>query len=601
MFSMKSQQEKSLVFAVAAGVDVGREIVLVEGAMRRVGRAPDMDLVLHDPRVSRRHLEVTMAGGVLKVRALAGAQPFRHQGAFEQRAELPAGDEIVIGDTRLRVERGRPRALITSGPTPDEATLMDTKPHDAQGFAALFALSEALDGVESRDELALAVDSWARTHVPAAGAALVYGEAQEGGGGGGGARVRAAEVTERARPEGGVVLSVPALGPGGLRLTIELALSGRPAEVTDFLRRLLLLAARLCATAVGRLQALETVRQDNAALRSLALGSARVFLGQSPAAEKVAKLIPRLAASEASVLVEGETGTGKSFVARLIHEASVRAHEPFRALNCAAIPESLLEAELFGHEKGAFTGAVGARAGAFEAAGRGTLFLDEIGELPLGSQAKLLRALEERRFERLGSNRPLTLHARVLAATNRNLADMVRAGRFRGDLLYRLSVVKVTVPPLRERGEDLMLLAEHILSDLSAQAGRRVAGFSPEAVRAICRYDWPGNVRELRNAIEHALVLGDAPVIGQGDLPDLVRGSATLAAPQGDDPMVVRLPAELEWLEKRAIEAALRAAGGNVTRAAKTLGIGRTTLYRKLSDGSDGAAAEPGGGTDGGR
>ncbi len=599
-----SHHEKSLVLAVAAGVDVGREVILVEGAMRRVGRAPDMDLVLHDPRVSRRHLEVAMTAGVLRVRVLAGSQPFRHQGAFEQRAELPPGDEIVIGDTRLRVERGRPRVLIASGPTPDEATLLDTKPTDAQGFAALFALSEALDGIEGRDELGHAVETWARTYVPAAAASLVYGEAGEGGAAGG--RARPGEITERARPEGGVLLSVPALGPGGLRLAIELTLAGRPAEVTDYLRRLLLLAARLCATALGRLQALETVRQDNAALRSLALGSARVFLGRSAAAEKVARLIPRLSASDASVLVEGETGTGKSFVARLIHEASARAQEPFRVLNCAAIPESLLEAELFGHEKGAFTGAVAARAGAFEAAGRGTLFLDEIGELPLGSQAKLLRALEERRFERLGSNRQLTLHARVLAATNRNLADMVRAGRFRGDLLYRLSVVKVTVPPLRERGDDLMLLAEHILSDLSAQAGRRVGGFSAEASKAICRYDWPGNVRELRNAIEHALVLGDAPVIGPADLPDLVRGSATLAAPQGDDPTVVRLPANLAWLEARAIEAALRAAGGNVTRAAATLGIGRTTLYRKLPEaGAPGADAPPappeGGGGNGGR
>jgi DNA-binding NtrC family response regulator len=583
--------EKSLVLTVAAGADVGREVVLVEGAVRRVGRAPDMDLVLHDPRVSRRHLEVTMAGGALRVRALAGAQPFRHQGAFEQQAELPAGDEVVIGDTRLRVERGRPRALLSpAGPAPDAATLLDHRPSDAQGFAALFALSEALDHVEGRDELGAAVDAWARTHVPAAAsAAVAFGEAHEGG-----APARG-EVAERAGPGGGAQLSVPALGPGGARLTIELTLAGRPPGATDYLRRLLLLAARLCATALGRLEALETVRQDNAQLRRLALGSARVFLGRSAAAERVARLIPRLAASDASVLVEGETGTGKSFVARLIHEASARAHEPFRALNCAAIPESLLEAELFGHEKGAFTGAAHARAGAFEAAGRGTLFLDEIGELPLGSQAKLLRALEDRCFERLGSNRSLTLRARVLAATNRDLGAMVRAGRFRGDLLYRLSVVKVTVPPLRERGDDLMLLAEHILGDLAAHAGRRVTGFSPDAARLMCRYDWPGNVRELRNAIEHALVLGDAPAIGPGDLPDLVRGDGSLAARQGDDPTVVRLPANLAWLEARAIEAALRAAGGNMTRAAATLGIGRTTLYRKLPADGGGGGEGPGG------
>nr|MCU0687689.1 FHA domain-containing protein [Polyangiaceae bacterium] len=177
-----SFHEKSLVFSVAAGVDVGREVILVEGAVRRVGRAPDMDLVLHDPRVSRRHLEVTMSGGILRAQALSGAQPFRHQGVFEQQADLPPGDEIVIGDTRLRVERGRPRALFNlSGPAPDEATLLDTKPTDAHGFAALVALSEALDGVEGREELSLVVNAWARTHVPAAAASLVYNEGNEGG------------------------------------------------------------------------------------------------------------------------------------------------------------------------------------------------------------------------------------------------------------------------------------------------------------------------------------------------------------------------------------------------------------------------------------
>jgi DNA-binding NtrC family response regulator len=271
------------------------------------------------------------------------------------------------------------------------------------------------------------------------------------------------------------------------------------------------------------------------------------------------------------VLLEGETGVGKTFVARLIHESGPRSKEPLRVLNCAAIPEALLESELFGHERGAFTGAATARPGALEAAGRGTVLLDEIGELPLASQAKLLRVLEEKRFERLGSNRSLRLEARVLAATNRDLAEMVAAGTFRADLFYRVAVVKMRVPPLRERGEDIVLLAERLLSDLATSAGRRVHGFSEEALEIVKRYPWPGNVRELRNAIERALAVGEGPTIQPQDLPETVHA----ATPP-------RLPARLDWLEQRAIEAALQATGGNQRRAALLLGINRVTLHRKL-------------------
>ena len=258
-------------------------------------------------------------------------------------------------------------------------------------------------------------------------------------------------------------------------------------------------------------------------------------------------------------------------------------------VNCAAIPESLLESELFGHERGAFSGATGARPGVFESAGRGTVFLDEIGELPFQSQAKLLRALEDRRFERLGSNRSILLEARILLATNRDLEAMVEAGTFRRDLYYRIAVVKVRVPALRERGDDLRLLANHILADLGASAGRRVDGFAPEALDAIERYRWPGNVRELRNAIERALVVGDGPMIRAADLPDVVTG-APPRQPQAED--MVRLPADLRWLEGKAIEAALRATSGNQRRAALLLGINRVTLNRKLRDAKDAGSAD---------
>jgi two-component system response regulator AtoC len=296
-------------------------------------------------------------------------------------------------------------------------------------------------------------------------------------------------------------------------------------------------------------------------------------------------VVPRLAASDATALLLGESGTGKTFVARLIHESSPRAREPLKVINCAAIPEALLEGELFGHEKGAFTGAVASRAGVFEAAGRGTVLLDEIGELPLTSQAKLLRVLEDKTYERLGSTRSLKLEARVLAATNRDLSAMCEAGTFRKDLFFRISVVSVKIPSLRERGEDVVLLARQLLGDLSGSAGRRVTDFSPGALAIVRSYPWPGNVRELRNAIEHALVLGDDATILPSDLPESMRAAAVqTAGPTDDDPHVVRLPAKLDWLEARAIEAAMVVTGGNRTRAAALLGINRVTLYKKLKE-----------------
>jgi two-component system response regulator HydG len=324
----------------------------------------------------------------------------------------------------------------------------------------------------------------------------------------------------------------------------------------------------------------EIAQGELSALRAMSFGSSTEFLGASPAAKQLAARIPRVAASDVNALIEGETGVGKTFVARLIHELGSRAAEPLRVINCAAIPESLVEGELFGHERGAFTGAVARRVGALEAAGRGTLFLDEVGELSLPSQAKLLRAIEEKRFERLGSNEPLELKARVLCATNRDLEAMASDGRFRKDLLFRVSVVRLTIPPLRDRGDDLPLLAHQILSDLARGAHRRIAGFSADALQAIKRYAWPGNVRELKNAIEHAIVMGEGSVIEVSDFPEAIAGSAGPASPASD---TVTLPLPLAALEARDIEAALRVARNNRKRAAAILGIPRSTLYTKLA------------------
>jgi len=502
---------------------------------------------------------------------------------------MRVGDTIVVGETALVLTR-EPEAPPTAELRSTQVgALMTGIAADVRGVAAAMELADALDAAEDEQGLGDALAVWGKQHVGAEEGGLSWGAAidaaLEGAPGG-------ANVVERDGPTPGTVaLAAAAYGPEPAWVTFTCP---RPPQgVSDTTRRFVALAARLCASSLARVRELRASREEQDLLRRAAIGSARSFLGDSAAAREVARLASRLAASDVVVLLEGETGVGKTFLARLLHESGTRAKEPLRVLNCAAIPESLLESELFGHERGAFTGATRANAGALESAGRGTVLLDEIGELPLSSQAKLLRVLEDRRFERLGSSRPVQLEARVLAATNRDLGAMVRAGEFRADLFYRLAVVKLRVPSLRERGDDLMLLAEHILTDLSPSAGRRVRGFSPEAVDVIRRYAWPGNVRELRNAVERALVIGEEGTIGALDLPDTVRGAAPV---QPMDESVVRLPARLDWLESRAIQAALRATDGNQRRAAALLGINRVTLHRKLK-----AAEAPTTDADGGK
>jgi two-component system NtrC family response regulator len=283
-----------------------------------------------------------------------------------------------------------------------------------------------------------------------------------------------------------------------------------------------------------------------------------------------------VAPSDATVLIRGESGTGKELIARAIHHASPRAAGPLVAVNCAALPEGLLESELFGHEKGAFTGAAASRKGRFELADGGSIFLDEIGDLPLHLQVKLLRVLQERQFERVGGTRTIPVNVRVLAATHRNLEALVREGRFRDDLYYRINVVTLLLPPLRERREDLSPLIEHFLTRFAGKNGKTIRGLTREARDALLRYDYPGNVRELENLIERAVVLTRDEVIGKSDLPlTLDEQTAESDAPAG-------LVAAAEGLERRMIRDALSRAGGVQTRAAELLGISERVLRYKL-------------------
>jgi transcriptional regulator with PAS, ATPase and Fis domain len=295
----------------------------------------------------------------------------------------------------------------------------------------------------------------------------------------------------------------------------------------------------------------------------------------SPSMLRVLDLARRVAKVDSTVLITGESGVGKERFARLIHEESARIGGPFVALNCGAMPEALLESELFGHAKGAFTGATQDRAGLFEAASGGTLFLDEIGEVPPAMQVKLLRALQEREVRRVGENRHRKVDVRVLAATNRDLPTEVQAARFRQDLYYRIRVVELRVPPLRERREDILSLARTFLKDAAERTRRRVTSITPAAANQLLRYEWPGNVRELENAIERAVVLAKGSRIDVDDLPEEVG----LAVPSAYAPREVR---SLEEVERDYILSVVRANQGNKAAAAVQLKVGIATLYRKL-------------------
>jgi DNA-binding NtrC family response regulator len=336
---------------------------------------------------------------------------------------------------------------------------------------------------------------------------------------------------------------------------------------------------------IRQLLAHQRLSEEVERLRSQVAGRDRFagMIGRSEAMQEVFRLVERAAASQASVLVRGASGTGKELVARALHELGPRAGEPFVAVNCAALPEPLVESELFGHEKGAFTGAHEARAGKFEQAGAGTLFLDEIGELTLSLQAKLLRALEERRVERVGGHGSLPVRARLVCATHRDLEAEIAAGRFREDLYYRVHVIPIALPPLAERREDVRLLAEHFLARAREAAGRGPAHFSRAALTTLERYAWPGNVRELRNAVERVVVLTERERVEVEDLPEaIVRGTNVERLRDRVREGRIGLEAAVEQFESELLREALIREGWNQTRAADRLGITRRTLKLRM-------------------
>jgi DNA-binding NtrC family response regulator len=351
-------------------------------------------------------------------------------------------------------------------------------------------------------------------------------------------------------------------------------------------------------------KALETARlaADNRRLQEEVkrLGGGKALLGESAAMRQALDAVERVAPASASVLIRGESGTGKELVARRIHDLSERARGPFVAVNCAAIPDTLVESELFGHRRGAFTGADRDRPGKFRQADGGTLFLDEIGDMALAAQAKLLRALQEGMIEPLGGGEPVAVDVRVLAATHRDLKALAADGRFREDLLFRLRVVEIELPPLRERSGDVLLLARHFLA-----ASRPGLALAPEAERALLGYPWPGNVRELANALERAAIFCRDGLVCPADLPREVGGTAgggpaaaSILAWDPDDDFVTAKKKVVNSFEREIVTAALREAGGNISQAARRLGLHRQNLQQKLhelgisAEGFRGAEAE---------
>jgi two-component system, NtrC family, response regulator AtoC len=313
------------------------------------------------------------------------------------------------------------------------------------------------------------------------------------------------------------------------------------------------------------------------------------IIGESPALHEVLDTIKQVAPSSASVLIEGESGTGKELAAHAIHNLSRRNKARFVTVHCAALSPTLLESELFGHEKGAFTGAHERRIGRFEQANGGTIFLDEVAEIPPSTQVKLLRVMsEERAFERVGGNQTLRADVRVIAATNKNLEKLVREGKFRDDLFFRLNVVRIIMPPLRERKDDIPLLVRSFLRHFSQANEKQIVDLTAEAMNAILTYDWPGNVRELRTAIEHGVVMATGPKIALRDLPMAARQAASAPLPRGISPAKAfgekASPLDLHETERKLILQALATTKGNVTAAAKKLGISRRTVHRKINE-----------------
>jgi len=589
-----------------------------------IGRAREADLRLFDETASRRHALVGPREGRTVLEDLDSANGVLLNGeAVEGKAALFDGDEIRIGEVRMRFlsAAGADRETVAAAERVEAAVDPDAADPaaDLADTASSRRLRLVCDGATACADaasegevpgilLALAAEAFepdrATVSLLRPGGATAVVAAHPGGA----SAPTSGTLRRRVVEEGEAVLVRDALDSdarGGSSRSIvasrfrsTLAAPLRTSEgtlgyvVVEALEpgrygeqdlRALAAAARQAALALRNLRRLSGARAEAGRLARGGSGAAGApdLLGEAEALEEVRARIGKAAAVDSPVLVIGETGTGKELVARLLHAQGPRSRQPFVALNCAAIVEGLLESELFGHEKGAFTGATARHEGRVVQAGKGTLFLDEVGDLPAALQAKLLRVLSEGTFTRVGGRDTLTLACRVVAATNRDLAAMVEEGSFRQDLYYRLAVIEIGLPPLRERGRDVELLAEAAIERLSARLGRRPPRLGADAREVLARYAWPGNVRELFNVLERALVLHAGDTLSAADLPAEVRRGRDAAAGEAD---AAAEATTLREAEHRAVLAAIRAAGGKKGLTAEILGVSWPTLNRKIRE-----------------
>jgi Nif-specific regulatory protein len=551
-----------------------------------VGRNPDNGLVLDDPKVSRHHARI-VAGSAGHQVVDAGSRHGTFVNGKPAGAEpLRDGDVIQLGNVVLAYGAGDRR---------DDGVVLTTIGATAGGQVGqarlLFDVRRAIGASPDGDEL-VGLMLEAALDILGGGRGLVGLHAGDGaarriarGGDVDDIVLSRAVLAQLARGEsilvghGGRSAMAAPLEAGGRQFGYvyvdDRARADRfTASELDFLTAL----ARL--TAVMYDQAAE--RRRDAAVTEALRDSHPLpdILGRSPAMHTFVERVLRYAAAgQTSVLIRGESGSGKELVARTLHARSPRAAQPFVTVNCAAIPETLIESELFGHEKGAYTGAARARRGKFALADGGTLFLDEIGDLGLAAQAKVLRAVQDGEIQPLGSERILRVDVRLVSATHKSLDDEIEAGRFRQDLYYRLAVGELHVPPLRARGDDVLVLAEHFLAEAAARVGRPVRAFRDDAVAVLRGYGWPGNVRQLQNEIERAVILSDGPLVGLDDLSARL-GPRAAAAPAAT---LAERWSELDVRERDLVASALDGAGGNVSAAARLLGVSRIMLVKRMA------------------
>ena len=596
-------------------------VVIIEGVERgksfrldaervAIGRDPECDIVLADQAVSRRHCELRREEGGWVVADLGSSNHTFVNDAPVDSARLKDGDRIGVGDCELMLamDEAREEDLKTTivktfrldGPDmPREA---EAPLRRKLSFLASFART-----AEAAETSAALLECCARELSVALGAqwgvALLWRDEAWKIAARAGARVKCAfsrTLLEMLRAQGESILCAdvgadPALGgrasivesKAQAVLAAPLASRGALLGALYFARRegqfapedvfLASIACNQAAVLLARQLAQEALEEDRRRLLDQ-IRERQAIVGSSAPMRAVLEFIARAAPADATVLVKGETGTGKDLVASAIHYSSARAGKPFVQINCAAIPEQLLESELFGHERGAFTGATALKKGKFEAADGGTVLLDEVGELSPACQAKVLRLIEERRFERVGGVEPIKVDVRIVAATNRDLRQAIESGKFREDLYWRLDVLHVELPPLRERPEDVRCLAEFCLGTLAAARGA-AAALTPAALEALEAYHWPGNVRQLKNVIENAVIMAAAPLIDVKDLRLIDIGKGGRA--RDEEPWKPRSMAEVE---KDHVVRVLKWARGNKKLAAETLGIERCTLYARLRE-----------------